>query len=99
MEKPPSSIIPHLPRERSSGNVIYFYLDIVEPRDNYRDEVRVNLLMNDAGEYCVIWCRKDPENRTIWREISRYLGFKTEAEVETEWFSFLSNPKAYLGYL
>ncbi len=98
MENPPASIIPHLPRERSSENVIYFYLDIGEAKDNYKEEVRVSLLMNDVGEYSAIWCRKDPENRTTWRQISRYQRFKTEAEVETEWLNFLLNPMPYLGF-
>ena len=98
MENPPASIIPHLPREKSSEKVVYFYVDIGEPRDSYREEVRVSLVMNDAGKYGAIWCRKDPENRAAWREISRYLGFKTEAEVETEWHNFLLNPTRYLGF-
>jgi hypothetical protein len=98
MESPPASIIPHLPRERSSENVVYFYVDIGDARISYKEEVRVSLIMNDASEYIAIWCRKDPENRAAWREISRYRGFKTESEVETEWRNFLSDPRHYLGF-
>ncbi|MGA9364061.1 MAG: hypothetical protein WBW16_06795 [Bacteroidota bacterium] len=98
MENPPASIISHLPKGESSENVLYFYLDVGGPKDNHKEEVRVNLIMNDAGEYSVIWCRKDPEGRAAWREISRYLGFKTETEVETEWLNFLLSPKPYLGF-
>jgi len=98
-EKPPSSIHPYLPTQKSSDTVIYFHLGVGESKEHNEEEIRVSLLMNDVGEYSIIWCRRNPENPTKWQEISRYLRFRTEAQVEAEWSKFLLNPSLYLGIL